>query len=114
MEYPIWDKTQLLANLDGNARTARKMITLYFENLPRFLGQIERGIKRWDARAIEAGAHGLKGMSYNLFAPRVARLALELEEMGRQHRWEQVGTQHCKLKAALDELREQTSGLSEE
>jgi CheY-like chemotaxis protein len=110
----VIDKAALFAIVDGNKELLKQLISLYFQNLPKVMSQIEEGIASGNSEMITFGAHALKGMSYNLSAVSVAQKSLELEKMGREGKLSGAEEKYAVLKKEIERLKTAAETLMEE
>jgi len=64
----IFDLSKALDVVAGQKELFQEIAHLFLENLPVHLNQIQEGIAKGDARALEHAAHSLKG-SVGILAP---------------------------------------------
>jgi HPt (histidine-containing phosphotransfer) domain-containing protein len=61
----------------------QELITIYLEDTPQRLGDIETALAKNDGPTLIRAAHTIKGSSGNFGASRFARLALDIEAHGK-------------------------------
>jgi signal transduction histidine kinase/DNA-binding response OmpR family regulator len=80
---PVLDRDRLLAQVDHDYDLLAQLLELFRESYPNHLEQARAGVAHHDARAIERGAHALKGSVGNFGAIEACALAEALEALGR-------------------------------
>ena len=75
-----YDRSHLLASVDGNAEIAREIVALYVNESAGMISRLGRTIELQDLQAIEAAAHRLKGAMLAVGAG-AAAIAADLEEL---------------------------------
>lgn len=78
-----------------------EVVGLYLDRKPTQLELLREALARGDAQTVERTAHSLKGSSANLGALRLARLASDLETLGRQG---ELGGGQTRLEALETEI----------
>jgi HPt (histidine-containing phosphotransfer) domain-containing protein len=81
-----FDFSELLARVDNDRELLVDLVTIFKEEFPRHLQGLREAIDSKDPQRIAAAGHTLKGMLSNLAAGRAARLAAEIEKLGREGR----------------------------
>jgi HPt (histidine-containing phosphotransfer) domain-containing protein len=79
------DAIQALRDLspEGGSEFLRELITIYLEDTPKQLAQLEEALARQDVALVIRSAHTIKGSSGNFGATQVAKAALEIEQAGK-------------------------------
>jgi two-component system sensor histidine kinase/response regulator len=67
----------------GRASVLRKVISLYLDNTPALIDQLNRAERCGDANALQEAAHSLKSSSATLGAFRLAQYFRELDQIGK-------------------------------
>jgi PAS domain S-box-containing protein len=80
----ILDEAVLLSRVDGDAQLLIDLVDLFLGEYPHLLEEIRTAIEKEDVKAVERGAHGLKGSTSNLTAIRAAEAARKLERLARE------------------------------
>ena len=75
---------EALARVDGDKELLGEMATLFLEEYPRFLAQIQEAISKKDSSSLSYAAHTLKGQSAILLPAAAFEAAFTLERIGRQ------------------------------
>ncbi len=71
----------LSPEMDGSF--LRELIEIYLDDTPQRLGELETALAAGDARTMTRAAHTIKGSSSNFGANNLARIALEIELVGK-------------------------------
>lgn len=109
----VLDRAAMLENLGGDKDIIKELMRLYFENLPRVMAQIEKGISSNNSKDVNMGAHALKGMSYNICAQSVAARASELEKTGRSGNLNDAEEQFKQLTEQIERLKVEIASFQE-
>ena len=81
---PLLDPDQVLDRVDGDVELLRELVTMFLEDCPRLLEEIEAAVVRRDAEGLARTAHTLKGSIGNFDTGATFEAALRLEMMGRE------------------------------
>lgn len=68
---------------EGGAEFLRELITIYLEDTPRQMTELEEALARQDAPKVTRAAHTIKGSSGNFGATALAELAVGIESHGK-------------------------------
>ncbi|MDD5578712.1 MAG: response regulator [Methylobacter sp.] len=79
----IWDKVSALKRLEGDEALLAEMITLFLQDAPLRLSELNKALAENDLPALADAAHALKGMAMHFCAATVINLAAELERNSR-------------------------------
>jgi HPt (histidine-containing phosphotransfer) domain-containing protein len=85
-----WNKTEALKRIDGDQQLLQELCRIFLVESPRLMEKLRLALKEDDAEALARAAHSLKGETSCLAAANAARLARQLEEMGRGHNLSQA------------------------
>jgi HPt (histidine-containing phosphotransfer) domain-containing protein len=80
---PAFDLAALRERLEEDLDLIDELVQLFLSTAPALLGDVERAASAGDRSGLERAAHTLKGAARNLCAEPCARIALELEMLGR-------------------------------
>lgn len=69
---------------DDGGKFLTELIDIFLADTPPRLAEIDEGIAAGDAHAIVRAAHSIKGSAGNFGAERLARVAQEIEQAGKQ------------------------------
>lgn len=111
---PAVDFEALLERVENDTTLLEEMIGLYLESSPRLVNEIESGVERQDAQAVQRSAHALKGALQNLSAGPSAEAALALEKMGRAGELKSADRTLMELKDQLNRLQAELRNWSKE
>ena len=108
----VFDYETALRRTDGDAELLAELTSLYVEETPATLTEIDASIELGDVSAVERLAHRLKGALLTLAAAPASRAALELEERARDGDLE--GCRHAarSLRRELDRLESSLPAVS--
>ncbi|MGZ8223919.1 MAG: response regulator [Methylobacter sp.] len=79
----IWDKATALKRLEGDEELLAEMITLFLQDAPLRLSELNEALMQNDLPALADAAHALKGNAVHFCAATVITLACELEQNAR-------------------------------
>jgi two-component system sensor histidine kinase/response regulator len=79
----IYNKQELLEELDGDRDFLEESLEMLGEDAPTLMEQIREGIASQDAEKIRVAAHTIKSMVGNFCAQPAFEAALRLETLGR-------------------------------
>ena len=107
---------RILDHMDGDVALLRELVTMFLEDCPRLLGEIEAAVGRRDAEALVRAAHTLKGSVGNfdsgaafVAALRLERLAREGDLSGVDEAWATLRDAVAQFQPALTALAAQTT-----
>jgi CheY-like chemotaxis protein/HPt (histidine-containing phosphotransfer) domain-containing protein len=111
----VLDEALLLSRVDSDAQLLRDLVDLFLEECPRLVDEIRVALDKKDAKAVQRGAHSLKGSSSNLAAKMASEAAFKLERLARagdladaEGVLQELECQLAGLKPALLAVREAT------
>jgi HPt (histidine-containing phosphotransfer) domain-containing protein len=111
----ILDEALLVSRVDNDPQLLRDLVDLFLEECPRLVDEIRVALDRKDAKAVERGAHSLKGCTSNLAAQMASEAALKLERLAHagdlMHAESVLQELECqleRLKPALLAVRQET------
>jgi HPt (histidine-containing phosphotransfer) domain-containing protein len=91
----------MLDRIGGNVGLLQSVVAIFEEDHPAQLARIGQAIRDGDPVALTSAAHTLKGSLLALAADRAARIAIELEKMGRESRLEGAAELLTKLESEV-------------
>jgi two-component system sensor histidine kinase/response regulator len=111
---PLLDRRALMERLEGDAGLLAEIVDLFLKSAPGMMRDIQEGLARRDAGALERAAHALKGSVANFGARaafeaalRMERLAQEGDLTGARAAWAPLEKEVVRLKRALAKLAEE-------
>jgi HPt (histidine-containing phosphotransfer) domain-containing protein len=93
-----------LEYVGGDERLLRELLSVFVEECPRWLADLDRHIAAGDPEGVRLAAHKLKGALVNLGAERPGALAAGIEALGRGRSLAGVDTMIARLREELDQL----------
>ena len=109
------DADQILERVDGDVALLQELVTMFLEDCPRMMAEIEDAVGRADAGAVSRAAHALKGSIGNFASGGPFEAARQLEELGREgtvaglnDAWVALRDAVARFQPALVELAGQT------
>lgn len=103
----VVDMDVALKRVGGNAAVLKAVVTAFLGSSLQQLEAVEKAVSDADAEALRFAAHTLKGTVLNFEARKTAKVAQELEDMGRAGALEGSPELLEQLKACYGELREE-------
>jgi PAS domain S-box-containing protein len=111
----VLDEALLVSRVDRDPQLLRDLVDLFLEECPRLVDEIRLALDRKDAKAVERGAHSLKGSTNNLAAKMASEAALKLEGLAHagdlvhaESALQELEGQLLRLKPALLAVRAET------
>jgi signal transduction histidine kinase/DNA-binding response OmpR family regulator len=77
----VLDEALLVSHVDSDPQLLRDIVDLFLEECPRLMDEIRVALDRKDAKAVQRGAHSLRGSTSNLAAQMASEAALKLERL---------------------------------
>jgi HPt (histidine-containing phosphotransfer) domain-containing protein len=105
------DRQAALSRVGGDIELLKEIATLFLDDYPRVLKDLQDAAARGDAHGVERTAHGLKGSVATFGASAAVSAALELEGMGRARQLAEVSQVLNTLEVALAALRPELEAL---
>ncbi|MBS53875.1 MAG: hypothetical protein CMI03_14135 [Oceanospirillaceae bacterium] len=84
-EHEVWDEASALERLMGDSVLLRQLLGMFSAEFPDRLTEISKATEELDFEEIHSYAHSLKGVSSNLAATALYRIANQLEEAALKH-----------------------------
>ena len=88
-----------------------ELVDTYLEDSPQLLAELRKGLDQGDAGAFRRAAHSLKSNSASLGASKLAVIAKELEERGRDGLLEGAEPKVRELETAYEKAAEELKSL---
>ena len=101
----VLDEALLMSRVDNDPQLLKDLVDLFLEECPRILDEITVALGKRDAKAVEKGAHSLKGSTSNLAARLAGEAALKLERFAQAADWEHAESGLKDLKCQLERLK---------
>jgi len=99
------DEAGLLRAFDNDKDFLNEAIGMFIADFPPMLDQIGAAIASGDAPSLKRTAHALKGMTGNFKATQAFQTAYQLEQMGRDARFENAAETFQHLQRHMAELK---------
>ena len=104
----IFDRTSLLARLDGDVELLEQILEVIVADCPSRLTAVDQALAANNAQGLAAAAHAIKGAALNLSANRLAVVAGALETIGHHGELDDappfVASLHREVEQFLDQL----------
>jgi two-component system, sensor histidine kinase and response regulator len=107
------DRAILLDRVGGDEELLRELTTIFLDEYPDLMREIEVGLAAGDARRVEHAAHSLKGSVANFGAPDATQAAHGLETLARSGRLSDAPPAFALLVVEFERLRPLLQQLSE-
>jgi signal transduction histidine kinase/CheY-like chemotaxis protein/HPt (histidine-containing phosphotransfer) domain-containing protein len=104
-EPVVFDKQELLDQLDGDMVFAQELVGSFLITCPRHLARMHAAIGEGNCTALREEAHALKGALANLRANRAREAARLIERMARDGDLSQASYAYTKLLAEIELLK---------
>lgn len=104
-ELKVVDMDIALKRVGGNASILKAVVTAFLGSSLQQLEEVEKAVGASDAEALRFAAHTLKGTVLNFEARKTAKVAQELEDLGRSGSLDNTPRLLEELKASYAELR---------
>jgi PAS domain S-box-containing protein len=111
----VLDEAMLMSRVDNDLQLLQDLVDLYLGDYPRLLDEMRAALGRKDPRALQRGAHSLKGCTSNLAAKLASEAAFKLEGLAHAGDWAEAGNaleslerELARLKPALLAMRAET------
>jgi CheY-like chemotaxis protein len=108
---PAFDRTALLARVEGDEELLGDLIALFLQESPSSLSAIRAAVAAGDAEGVAETAHALKGAVANFSAPAALAAASRLEEIGRSRNLGEAGFILERLAEEMECLQEALRAL---
>ena len=105
LNSPI-DLTELREIMDDDDELVKECFVDFIEDCGNMLFEIEKAIQNSDAEEVEKAAHALKGSLIYLAAGNAAKIAYDLEIMGRNGTIESALTTFTELAEACEKVKD--------
>ncbi|MFL5494853.1 MAG: response regulator [Gemmatimonadales bacterium] len=96
--------TDILERFMGDRDLLREVASAFLEHLPVLLAELDQGLSRGDADAVQRAAHSLKGSVGNFAHTPSFELALRLEQIGRSGSLDGAAEVCAELHRGVEEL----------
>lgn len=103
---PVIDRDELIERMMGSMQLADRMLNRFLDSAAADCDLMESTVRLGDRAAIVSAAHRHKGTAQTLAAPRVARLAGELEQRAHSESTTELLAMVDQLRTLHEEIRE--------
>jgi HPt (histidine-containing phosphotransfer) domain-containing protein len=111
---PTFNLDEALERVDGDRQLLGELATLFLQECPQMLAEVQEALASHDPKALQHSAHTLKGSVGNFGALSASEAAFVLERMGRQGDLSAAHAAFTHLEAELARLRPALAALIEE
>ena len=101
----VLDEAQLVSRVDSDPQLLRDLVDLFLEECPRLVDDMRVALDRKDAKAVQRGAHGLRGSTSNLAAQMASEAARKLESLAQAGDLQQAESVLQELESQLVRLK---------
>lgn len=109
---PVIDKTTFneLKQMSG-AEFINELIDTFLDDAPKMTGELKSALGANDADSFRRAAHSMKSNAATFGASHLAKLAKDLEMLGRENKLEETGDTLKALEEALKSACEELKGM---
>jgi len=100
------DRKDLSDRLDGDMDLLKELITLFIEDSPKLLSDIDKALEDQDFEKLRKVAHTIKGSVSNFSADNAFNVALDLENIAKENNFEKAKSTNQKLKEEINNVIE--------
>ena len=79
-----WNPKDTLERVEGDEKLFLKILTIFLDESPKLIAQMERGLAEQKPDLVQRAAHSLRGDLGYLGAPEISQTAHQLEELARK------------------------------
>jgi signal transduction histidine kinase/DNA-binding response OmpR family regulator len=101
----IFDRQSLMDRVGGNEEILKNIITLFLEETPKQLKELDEKLSSGDIEAAMNGAHSIKGSAGNFGATQMRETAYCLEKLCREKQADKARATFVELKGSFEELK---------
>ena len=94
----------LIRLFENDQHLFRELVEIFRNDYPQMLNTLRQSLKSTDAKTLSRTAHSLKGMLRNFQAEAAAETAFELEQIGKQGKWDGADQIVDSLAGQLDDV----------
>ncbi|MCC6493735.1 MAG: Hpt domain-containing protein [Pirellulales bacterium] len=102
----VCDLRAALVRLDGDEELLRMLISVFHEDAPQLLEQLDQGLQTGDLRTVERAAHNLKGLAANFDGQAARDAAFTVEMQARSGSTAGLDQAIAELHARIKRLRQ--------
>jgi two-component system sensor histidine kinase/response regulator len=106
-DLPIWDKAGMLARLMNNCDLVKKILEVYFRDLPLQIQTLKARVEAGDLVGAERQAHPIKEASANVGGEQLRALAIEIEKSFRSKNLTDIDKRMSELEMQFELLKEE-------
>ena len=110
----ILDADYVLDRVDGDVALLQELVTMFLEDCPRMMAEIEAAVGRGDGGAVSRAAHALKGSIGNFVSGGPFEAAQRLETLGREGDLSDLGEAWIALRNAVARFQPALTALAGE
>ena len=100
---PIIDQEELINRFEDDWDLLTELIELFIEERPKMLKELDQAIREKNSTVIKEKAHRMKGVFANFSAKKAWQTAYELEQMGRENKFDRAEKLYQNFKIITDE-----------
>jgi HPt (histidine-containing phosphotransfer) domain-containing protein len=98
------DLADLLSRVENDVSLLGELVSIFKEEFPTLLRELQESIARKDIKKIEVTSHAMKGMLSGLSATRAAAIASQVEQMARDGKSSGLADSLTALECEVDNL----------
>jgi len=109
----VWNKEAMLKRLMGNEDLAMTIITIFIDDMPKLIMQLEQFIDNGNVQGVERQAHTINGATANVGGEALREIAITIEKAGKAGNMDAARSQIQELKRRFDCLEKEIRAKSE-
>ncbi|MBC86276.1 MAG: hypothetical protein CL677_03770 [Bdellovibrionaceae bacterium] len=103
-EYESFNEKQFMILIEGDKDLFSTLLDLFEQDSPHLLNKLKKAVTEGDGKTIEQVAHRLKGNLRNFYAEDAAKMALKIEDAGRENTLSHLDRKIEELTAAIKKV----------
>jgi two-component system sensor histidine kinase/response regulator len=111
LQEPVLDRAEAMARVGGDLDLLKEIASLFLDEYPRSMDEIQKALATGDAKMLERSAHGLKGAVANFGARTAVDAASQLEQLGRTNKLDHAPQALAALERTLACLHAELSSI---
>lgn len=100
----VFDKDAVLERCDNDSELVKELMTLFIEDYPRSIGEVEQAVKNGNSSAISRTAHSIKSALGNLGAMIAYQTAYDIEVSAKKGELEDIKKKYDLLVSSISDF----------
>jgi HPt (histidine-containing phosphotransfer) domain-containing protein len=109
----VWNWKEAFERVEEDEDLLMELMDLFREEAAALLRSVEGAVGEREGTQVAQAAHTLKGAAGNVGAEEVYELAWQMEQMGREERWEGMEEMCRRLRQALERFLDTVKAFQE-